>query len=132
MSAEGRAEVSFARRDAVPFSSRVEKNSGGYTAFFTVPLRSLIKDQGRPPAEYDLLNFFGLPRKDIPMPPSAVPVRPGDTLGVNVSVNAPQIKDGVHLKRKLWWQARTHSPFNDPHQWGRLRISQGGRRNGKG
>ncbi len=126
VSAEGKAEVSFTKPEAVPFSSRAERTDTGYITWFTVPLASLFKDPARPQPDYDLLNFFGLPRKDIPLSSSATPVRPGDVIGVNISVNAPHIENGVQTKRKLWWQARTHCPFNDPQQWGRLRIAPEG------
>lgn len=128
VSAAGKAEVAFASPDAVPFASRAERTDTGYTVWFTVPFTSLLKDAARPRPDYNLLNFFGLPRKDIPFSASVKPVRPGDVIGVNVSVNAPHVADGVQTKRKLWWQARSHCPFNDPHQWGRLRLAPGGNR----
>ncbi len=77
----------------------------------------------RPVCDYDLQNYFALPRKDVPLSPSATPVQPGDVIGVNVSVNALHYDQGVRINRKLWWKARSHCPFNDPHQWGRLRIA---------
>lgn len=126
--AAGKAEVSFAPPDSVRFASRVERTDTGYIVWFTVPFASLLKDSARPRPDYDLLNFFGLPRRDIPLSPSAAPVRPGDVIGVNISVNAPSIENGVLTKRTLWWQARSHSPFNDPHQWGRLRLARKGDR----
>lgn len=130
VSAAGKAEVSFAAPDTVPFSSRVQRTGTGYVVWFTVPFSSLIKDPARPRPDYDLLNFFGLPRKDVPLSPSASPVCPGDVIGVNVSVNAPLTAHGIQTKRKLWWQARTHCPFNDPHQWGRLRLARKGEPHG--
>jgi hypothetical protein len=126
VSAEGKAEVSFAKPEAVPFASRAERTGTGYTVWFATPFASLLKDSARPRPDYDLLNFFGLPRKDIPLSSSVTPVRPGDVIGVNLSVNAPHIENGVQTKRKLWWQARTHCPFNDPQQWGRLRLARQG------
>lgn len=132
VSAEGKAEVSFTSPEAVPFSSRAERTDSGYITWFTIPFTSLLKDSARPRPDYDLLNFFGLPRKDIPLSPSVSAVRPGDIIGINISVNAPHIENGVQTKRKLWWQARTHGPFNDPHQWGRMKIAPKGNHHAKG
>ena len=89
-----------------------------------MPFASLIKDHNRPAAEYDLTNFFGLPRQDIPVGPGAAPVKPGDTIGFNVSVNARFAHADGTMVQKLWWQCRTHNCFNDPHQWGRLALAK--------
>ncbi len=129
VSAEGKAEVSFTEKSAVPFTSRVEAAPDGYVVYCTVPFASLLKDSARlgPEPDYDLFNFFGLPRKSVPLSPGAESVRAGDVIGVNISVNAPHIENGIQTKRKLWWKARSHCPFNDPHQWGRLCLAQGGK-----
>jgi hypothetical protein len=122
--ASGRSTVAFAPDGRVPYRARVRRRRTGYTVFCEVPLRALVRDPGRRPAEYLLDNYFALPRQDLPVSRRARAVAPGDVIGLNVSVNEPAA-DGVgRLIHKLWWQARSHCPFNDPQQWGRLRVAR--------
>lgn len=108
----------------VPYTCRVEKTSLGYTVYCTVPFSSMIKDTGRTEYEYDLTNFFGAPHKNLPQSTQLEPVQAGDTLGFNLSAMAPMNDGDGELIMDLWWQARSHCPFNDPHQWGRLKLAK--------
>lgn len=125
---DGRSEVAWAGSDrAVEHSVRVARHDNGFDVVCKIPIRALVKDYDwrEDRREYDLSNFFGLPRTDQEMGSYVEPVSAGDVIGFNVSASG--YFDGIGaqpFKQSLWWMARFHSPYNDPHQWGRLRLAR--------
>lgn len=122
---DGKFIVAFADEGAVDCSVETRTTEDGYQVTCAIPFTSMIKDYGWETLEYDLFNYFGLARKGYPMSTNIAQVRPGDEIGFNVAVNAPFSTGGLRaFVQRLWWHTRTHSSFNDPHQWGRLRLDK--------
>lgn len=116
ISPEGKGVLAFAPEDTlVRYSYSVEMTPTGYLVSCTIPFTSLLKDMGRSAVDFNVMNFFSTPRFDIPYSPGAAPVQAGDMIGANFSVNALRMENGVRTNLKLWWQARSKCPFNDPH-----------------
>lgn len=123
--ADGAWTVAFSDEDRLGCDVQTERTETGYIVTCTVPLKSMFKDIGRTRYEYDLTNYFGLPPQGMPVSDKTAPVVPGDEIGFNLGVNAVFPTGGLRpFRQKVWWQARACNPWNDPHQWGRLRLSR--------
>lgn len=124
--ADGGWAIAFAdKEETLGCDVKITRTENGYDITCTVPLKSLFKDLGRTPYEYDLTNYFGLPPMTLPVSANTAPVLPGDEIGFNLGVNAVFPTGGLRdFRQKLWWQARACNPWNDPHQWGRLRLAK--------
>lgn len=123
--AEGNWALAHGGEDDLGLVVLTRRTETGYTITCKVPLKSMFKDLGRKPYEYDLTNYFGLPPIGKPVSDNTAPVLPGDMIGFNLGVNAVFPTGGLRsFRQKLWWQARSCNPWNDPHQWGRLRLAR--------
>lgn len=125
VTASGDWTIGFADKEKVDCTVRVETKDCGYSIYAAIPLSSLIKDLGRTDYEYDLTNYFGLPPKDAPISDNTATVVAGDEIGFNVGVNAVFPTGGLRaFRQRIWWHTRSLNSFNDPCQWGRIKLAR--------